>query len=201
MGTSMGGMHTWLWGERYPDFMDALMPLASLPTQISGRNRVWRRIVIDAIRNDPEWHGGDYTTQPPSLRTAAEMLYLMGSNPVLRQQQIADAGAEPTRALDDVRGDQRSRPHDANDVLYAARGVARLRPGPGLEKIRAPLLAINSADDLINPPELGILEREIKRVAQGRAIVIPFSRDPRPRHAYHRHGVEGIPARTDGDVG
>jgi homoserine O-acetyltransferase/O-succinyltransferase len=84
MGTSMGGMHTWLWGEQYPEFMDALMPLASLPTQISGRNRVWRRTIIDAIRNDPAWLGGNYSTQPPSLRTAQEMLYLMSSNPVIR---------------------------------------------------------------------------------------------------------------------
>ena len=88
MGTSMGGMHTWLWGERHPDFMDALMPLASLPTQISGRNRVWRRIAIDAIRNDPEWRGGDYSAQPPSRRTAEEMIYFMGSNPILRQQEM-----------------------------------------------------------------------------------------------------------------
>src|SRR6266516_2903294 len=95
MGTSMGGMHAWLWGESHPDFMDALMPLASLPTQIAGRNRVWRRIVIDAIRNDPDWKGGDYKTQPPSLRTAAEVLWLMGSNPVLRQQ------AAPTLAQAD----------------------------------------------------------------------------------------------------
>jgi len=87
MGTSMGGMHTWLWGELHPDFMDALMPLASLPTQISGRNRAWRRIIIDAIRNDPEWRGGDYASQPPSLRTAAEMLWFMSSNPVLRQKE------------------------------------------------------------------------------------------------------------------
>ena len=86
MGTSMGGMHTWLWGELHPDFMDALMPLASLPTQISGRNRAWRRMVIDAIRNDPAWSGGEYKTQPPSLRTAAEMLWFMSSNPVLRQK-------------------------------------------------------------------------------------------------------------------
>src|SRR5437763_15753309 len=95
MGTSMGGMHTWLWGELHPDFMDALMPLASLPTQISGRNRAWRRIVIDAIRNDPAWGDGDYKTQPPSLRTAAEMLWFMSSNPVLRQQDA------PTRAQAD----------------------------------------------------------------------------------------------------
>src|SRR5690349_22361630 len=84
MGTSMGGMHTWVWGERHPDYMDALMPLASLPTQISGRNRVWRRVVIDAIRNDPAWAGGAYTSQPPSLRTATGLLFFMGSNPVLR---------------------------------------------------------------------------------------------------------------------
>src|ERR1051326_3160151 len=90
MGTSMGGMHTWLWGETHPDFMDALMPLASLPTQISGRNRAWRRMIIDAIRNDPAWKGGDYSTQPPSLRTAAEMLWLMSSNPVLRQKEAPD---------------------------------------------------------------------------------------------------------------
>src|SRR5438309_1641769 len=86
-GTSMGGMHTWMWGEMHPDFMDALMPLASVPTQISGRNRAWRRVVIDAIRNDPAWNGGDYKTQPPALRTGAEMLWLMSSNPILRQQE------------------------------------------------------------------------------------------------------------------
>ena len=88
MGTSMGGMHTWMWGERYPDFMDALMPLGSLPTQISGRNRIWRRVIIDAIRNDPEWNGGNYTSQPQSLRTAQLMLFLVGSNPILRQRMM-----------------------------------------------------------------------------------------------------------------
>ncbi len=87
MGTSMGGMHTWLWGELHPGFMDALMPLASLPTQVSGRNRVWRRTLIDAIRNDPAWQGGNYTVQPPSLTTAREMLWLAGSNPVRRQDE------------------------------------------------------------------------------------------------------------------
>src|SRR6202166_153406 len=86
MGTSMGGMHSWLWGESHPEFMDALMPLASLPTQISGRNRAWRRMIIDAVRHDPEWRGGEYKAQPPSLRAAAEMLWFMSSNPVLRQK-------------------------------------------------------------------------------------------------------------------
>src|SRR5688572_6555780 len=99
MGTSMGGMHTWMWGERYPDFMDALMPLASLPTQIGARNRAWRRVVIDAIRGDPEWKGGDYATQPQSLRTAAQMLWLVGSNPIRRQME-APTLAEADRVLD-----------------------------------------------------------------------------------------------------
>jgi homoserine O-acetyltransferase len=174
IGTSMGGMHTWLWGETYPDFMDTLMPLASVPAQISGRNRVWRRVIIDAIRTDPVWQSGNYQTQPPSLRVAAEMLYLMGSNPVLRWQEA------PTLKAADERLDQyittNSLPSlDANDVLYAVEASRDYDPAPDLEKIRAPLLAINSADDLINPPELGILEREIKRVQHGQAIVIPFS--------------------------
>jgi homoserine O-acetyltransferase/O-succinyltransferase len=182
MGTSMGGMHTWLWGEAHPDFMDALMPLASLPTQISGRNRAWRRIIIDAIRNDPAWQGGEYTAQPPSLRTAAEMLWFMSSNPVLRQKE-APTLAKTDEILDKF-VDQIVKTDDANDMLYAVEASHDYDPGPNLEKIRAPLLAINSADDLINPPELGILEREIKRVPQGRAIVIPFS-DKTRGHGSH----------------
>jgi homoserine O-acetyltransferase len=182
MGTSMGGMHTWLWGERYPDFMDALMPLASLPTQIAGRNRVWRRIGIDAIRDDPEWRGGNYTKQPQGLRTAEEILFYVSGNPVLRRQEM------PTlRAADSVldayvaHGVQTT---DANDLLYALRASEDYDPGPGLEKITAPLIAVNSADDLINPPELGILEREIKRVAHGRAVVIPFSPETRGHQSH-----------------
>jgi homoserine O-acetyltransferase/O-succinyltransferase len=186
MGTSMGGMHTWLWGEQYPDFMDALMPLASLPTQISGRNRVWRRTVIDAIRNDPAWLGGNYSTQPPSLRTTQQILYLMSSNPVIRQREL------PTLATADSRLDEAMaaslKSADANDVLYQIEASFDYDPGPGLEKIRAPLLAINSADDLINPPELGILEREIKRVPKGRAVVIPLSPETRG------HGTHTIAA-------
>ncbi len=180
MGTSMGGMHTWLWGELHPDFMDALMPLASLPTQISGRNRTWRRLVIDAIRNDPAWEGGEYPAgagQPPSLRTAAEMLWFMSSNPVLRQKD-APSLAKTDEVLDKF-VDQIVKTDDANDVLYALEASHDYDPGPSLEKIRAPLLAINSADDLINPPELGILEREVKRVPHGRAIVMPTSEKTR----------------------
>jgi homoserine O-acetyltransferase len=182
MGTSMGGMHTWLWGEMHPDFMDALMPLASLPTQISGRNRAWRRMVIDAIRSDPAWNGGDYKTQPPSLRTAAEMLWFMSSNPVLRQKD-APTLAKTDEVLDKF-VDQIVKTDDANDVLYALEASHDYDPGPNLEKIRAPLLAINSADDLINPPELGILQREIKRVPHSRAIVIPLS-DQTRGHGSH----------------
>jgi homoserine O-acetyltransferase len=182
MGTSMGGMHTWLWGELHPDFMDALMPLASLSTQISGRNRGWRRMIIDAIRNDAAWNGGEYKTQPPSLRTAAEMLWFMSSNPVLRQKD-APTLAKTDEVLDKF-VEQIVKTDDANDVLYALEASHDYDPGPNLEKIRAPLLAINSADDLINPPELGILEREIKRVPHGRAIVIPLS-DKTRGHGSH----------------
>jgi homoserine O-acetyltransferase len=185
IGTSMGGMHTWLWGELHPDFMDALMPLASLPTQISGRNRAWRRMVIDSIRNDPAWNGGEYPAaagQPPSLRTAAEMLWFMSNNPVLRQKE-APTLAKTDEVLDKF-VEQIVKADDANDVLYALEASHDYDPGPNLEKIRAPLLAINSADDLINPPELGILEREIKRVPHGRAIVIPLS-DKTRGHGSH----------------
>ncbi len=182
MGTSMGGMHTWLWGEMHPEFMDALMPLASLPTQISGRNRAWRRIIIDAIRKSPTWKGGDYISQPMSLRTAAEILWFMSSNPVLRQKE-APTLTKTDEALDKFVADYMETA-DTNDVLYALEASRDYDPGPNLEKIRAPLLAINSTDDLINPPELGILEREIKRVPHGRAIVIPFS-DKTHGHGSH----------------
>ncbi len=182
MGTSMGGMHTWLWGELHPDFMDALMPLASLPTQISGRNRAWRRMVIDAIRNDPSWSDGDYKTQPPSLRTAAEMLWFMSSNPVLRQKDTSTL-AKTDEVLNKF-VEQIVKTDDANDVLYALESSHDYDPAPNLEKIQAPLLAINFGDDLINPPELGILEREIKRVPHGRAIVIPFN-DKTRGHGSH----------------
>src|SRR5437868_13448569 len=187
MGTSMGGMHTWLWGESHPEFMDALMPLASLPTQISGRNRGWRRIIIDAIRNDPAWNAGEYKVQPPSLRTAAEMLWFMSSNPVLRQKE-APMLAKTDEALGKF-VDQIAKTDDANDVLYALEASYDYDPAPNLEKIRAPLLAINSTDDLINPPELGILEREIKRVPHGHAIVMPLSDKTR---GHGSHTIAGL---------
>jgi homoserine O-acetyltransferase len=186
MGTSMGGMHTWLWGQLHPTMMDALMPLASLPTQISGRNRAWRRVIIDGIRRDPEWRGGGYVAQPQSLRLAAQMLWLMGSNPVLRQAEAATL-ARADAALDAfVAGVLATA--DANDVLYALEASRDYDPGPGLDRIRAPLLAVNTADDLINPPELGILEREIRRVPRGRAVVLPAS-DRTRGHGSHTLAV------------
>jgi homoserine O-acetyltransferase len=186
MGTSMGAMHTWLWGEQYPKFMDALMPLASLPTQVSGRNRVWRGLIIDAIRNDPDWKGGDYQSEPPSLRTGIRMIWLMSSNPVLRQQE-APTLAQADRVIDDYVA-QNMKTDDANDLMYQVDASHDYDPGPGLEKIEVPLLAVNSADDLVNPPELGILEREIKRVPHGRAIIIPFS-ERTHGHGSHTYAI------------
>jgi homoserine O-acetyltransferase len=177
IGTSMGGMHSWLWGEMYPDFMDALVPLASLPSQITGRNRIWRRMIIDAICNDPDWMSGNYEKQPPSLRTAAEMLMFMSSNPVVRQHEMPSR-EKADRTIDDF-VNRSIKTMDANDVLYALEASGDYDPAPGLEKIRAPLLAINFADDLINPPELGILEKEIVRVKHGQAITIPMSEKTR----------------------
>ena len=177
MGTSMGGMHSWLWGGMYPDFMDALLPLASLPTQISGRNRVWRRIVMDAIRHDPAWRDGDYTAQPPGLRTAMGMLFLMSSNPVVRQQDMQTL--EASDAAFDAWLANAIKGADANDLLYQVQASWDYDPGRYLEKIEAPLVAINFADDLINPPELGVLEREIRRVPHGRAVLVPAGPETR----------------------
>jgi homoserine O-acetyltransferase len=166
--------------------MDALMPLASLPTQISGRNRVWRRVVIDAIRNDPEWRGGNYSAQPQSLRIAEEMVYLMSSNPVLRQRDLSSLARSDAALDSSVEASLKT--DDANDVLFQVEASRDYDPGPDLEKIRAPLFAVNSADDLINPPELDILEHEIKRVVKGRAVVIPLSPETRG------HGTHTIAA-------
>jgi homoserine O-acetyltransferase/O-succinyltransferase len=193
MGTSMGGMHTWLWGEQHPGFMDALMPLASLPTQISGRNRVWRHTAIEAIRNDPAWAGGDYQSEPPSLRTAIALIWLVGSNPALRQQE-APTLADADRVIDAYVA-AAWKDTDANDVLYQLAASSDYDPGPKLEKIEAPLTAVNSADDLVNPPQLKILEHEITRVAHGRAVVIPYSERTRG------HGSHTVAALWKDELG
>jgi homoserine O-acetyltransferase len=170
LGASMGGMHTWMWGETYPEFMDALMPLASLPNQMSGRNRIWRRIIIDAIRNDPDWQDGDYQKQPRGLRLALEVSFLMGESPVLRQK-AAPTLAQADQLLENSVNTS-LKTADANNLLYAYEASHDYDPGPDLDKIQAPLVAVNSADDLINPPELGILEVGIKQVPHGRAVVL-----------------------------
>ena len=177
MGTSMGAMHTWIWGEKYPGFMDALMPLASAPVEIGGRNRMLRRMIIDAIRKDPEWNNGDYQEEPHGFYTAQYGLLMMTSSPweMYRQwpsRQEADAAFDRLVA-DRVRGS------DANDMLYQFESSGDYNPEPDLEKIEARLIAVNSADDEVNPPELGILEREIKRVKHGRFVLIPISGETR----------------------
>ena len=178
MGTSMGGMQTWVWGEMYPDFMDALMPLASNPVEIAGRNRVWRFMAIDAIKSDPEWMGGEYKTQPMRALTTAEDLLLLAGSAPLNWQALA-----PTREAAEKFYLDRFKPAvarlDANDLIYQLDASREYNPAPKLESIKAPLIAVNSADDFINPPELGMIEREIKRVKRGKFVMIPIGEDTR----------------------
>ena len=183
MGTSMGCMHSWVWGETYPDFMDALLPLACLPVQIAGRNRVWRRAVMDSIRLDPAWNQGDYTQEPlQGLRSALYLLLIAGSAPMQWQKNY------PTRDRADEFLENyiqtRLPTYDANDMLYAVDASRNYDPSPGLEKIKAPVMFVNSADDFINPPELGIAEREIKRVPRGRFVLLPIT-DQTRGHGTH----------------
>jgi homoserine O-acetyltransferase len=177
IGTSMGGMHTWVWGETYPDFMDALLPLACLPAPIAGRNRMWRKMAMDLIRSDPEWKGGDYTVQPRGLRGALSLLLTVSGSPLQLMQQAPDP-ASADAAVDRYMSERLAKT-DANDLLYALDASRTYDPSPGLEKIRAPLLAINFADDAINPPELGILEKGVARVKNGQAVIFPLSEKTR----------------------
>lgn len=186
MGTSMGAMHTWLWGEMYPDFMDALMPLASAPVRIVGRNRMFRDMVIQAIRNDPDWHDGEYTKPPVNGLIAAEYsLWMMTSSP-LQLQKTNNTVEKADAAVTGIR--QRAARVDANDMLYYFEASTDYDPEPELGKIKAPLWAVNSADDVVNPPELGILDREIKKVEHGRYILIPTSDETRG-HGTHSRAV------------
>jgi homoserine O-acetyltransferase len=177
LGAGMGGMHAWLWGETHPDFMDALMPMASAPAQIAGRHRIFRDMVVDAIRTDPSWKDGEYSAPPRGLVAAQFAQFLMTTSPGQLQQlmptsDVADAQFQTLKR-------RFMRAVDANDMLYQYDSSRNYDPGPGLEKIRARLYAVNSADDELNPPELGILEREIKRVAKGRYVLIPASGETR----------------------
>ena len=180
-GTSMGCMHSFVWGETYPDFMDALMPMACLPVQIAGRNRVWRKMVMDAIRDDPEWKGGEYKEEPKAaVRVALDFLVIAGSAPLPMQKSL------PTRdAADKYLANYfatRASSIDANDFLYQVNASRNYDPSASLEKITAKVMWINSADDFINPPELGIAEREAKRLKNGRFLLIPASEET------HGHG-------------
>ncbi|MGB0035510.1 MAG: alpha/beta fold hydrolase [Candidatus Acidiferrales bacterium] len=182
LGTSMGCMHSWVWGETFPDFMDALMPLACLPVPIAGRNRIWRKMVIDGIRQDPDWKGGEYTTEPRAGQQIAEdFLIIARGAPLLLQKNL------PTRDASDRFLEREmsngTKNLDVNDLLYAVSASRNYDPSSQLGKISAPVMFVNSADDFINPPELGIAEREIKKVKNGRFILIPISEET------HGHGT------------
>jgi homoserine O-acetyltransferase/O-succinyltransferase len=185
-GTSMGGMHTWMWGHMYPDFMDALVPLASNPVEIAGRNRVWRKLLVDAIVTDPTWKGGDYTEPPRGLASAIGFLLMATSVPLQWQKQFPSAKAADAWLADQIAS--RTKSTDANDLIYYFRASEDYDPSPHLEKITAPLLAINSADDFVNPPELPMMETLMKRVKNGRFVLIPISDRTRG------HGTHTIPA-------
>ena len=187
MGTSMGGMHTWLWGERYPDFMDALMPLASAPVEIAGRNRMLRRILMEAITSDPDYNNGEYTKPLRGSLVAQYTLWVMTGSPLQLQKEAPTRDAADALFTRTFHGD-RARRLDPNDLVYAVDSSRDYNPAPELEKITAPLYAVNSADDQVNPPELGILEREIKRVRHGRYILLPITSETRG------HGTHSLPS-------
>lgn len=174
MGTSMGAMHTWVWGYTYPDFMDALMPLASLPVEIAGRNRIQRKMAINLIEMDPEWKGGEYKAQPKvGLSGAILAMMFMVSSPL--QWQKSGPTRETAEANMDRMVSRYQSSLDANDMIYAYDSSRDYNPAPHLDKIKAPLFAVNSADDQVNPPELGLMEREITKVKKGRYILLPIT--------------------------
>lgn len=177
IGYSMGGMHAWLWSAKYPDMTDIVVPMASQPTEMSSRNWMMRRMIIDAVRNDPDWKGGDYTEQPKAVQVANVYFGIATNGGTLALQNMA-----PTREKADALLDTRLEAPltvDANDFMYQWDASRDYNAAPGLDKITAALLAINSADDERNPPETGIMDREIKRVKNGRVLLIPASADTR----------------------
>ncbi|MBI3505999.1 MAG: alpha/beta fold hydrolase [Proteobacteria bacterium] len=183
-GNSMGGMHAWIWGVAHPDFMDALVPMASQPTAMASRNWMMRRLIVDTIRNDPNWKGGNYVEQPRAFKAANVFFGIATSGGTLAYQKMA-----PTRALADKLLDERlAAPmnSDANDFLYQWDSSRDYDASPGLERISASLLVVNSADDERNPPETGIMDRELKRVKNARLLLIPASEETRG------HGTTGF---------
>jgi homoserine O-acetyltransferase len=185
MGTSMGAMHTWMWGYMFPGFMAGLVPLASNPVEIAGRNRVWRKALVDAIVSDPEWNGGNYTTQPRGMASAIGFLLMATSVPMQWQRQFPTAAAADKYLAGQIASRMKST--DANDMIYYFRASEDYNPEPHLERILKPLLAINSADDFVNPPELPMMQELIMRVKQGRFVLIPISDQTRG------HGTHSLP--------
>jgi len=177
IGTSMGGMHAWVWGETYPAFMDALLPLASLPNAIAGRNRMWRKMAMDLIREDPDWKGGDYAAQPRGLRGALSLLLTVSGSPLQWMRQAPDR-ASADAAVENYMAERLAKA-DANDLLFALDASRDYDASLYLERIQAPLLALNFADDAINPPELGLLEKGVARVRNGQAVIFPLSEKTR----------------------
>ncbi len=187
MGTSMGCMHSFVWGENYPSFMDALMPLACQPVQIAGRNRAWRKMIIDGITNDPAWQGGEYKSQPQQgLRTAADMLLIAGSASHQLQKEYSTADAADAYVTEHVKKDLATL--DANDVLYQVSASRDYDPSENLDKITAPVMWVNSADDFINPPETKIAEAQVKKIKNGRYVLIPTS-DQTHGHGTHTYAA------------
>ena len=190
VGTSMGCMHAFTWGWMYPGFADALAPMACVPTQIAGRNRMMRTMAMDAIRQDPEWKGGEYVTPPRAgLRSALHILFLMGSAPLVQHAQAStkDAADSVIRAYIDTRIGTT----DANDFLYQFDASSDYNPSPFLESIRVPVLHINSADDEVNPPELGLAERLDSRMPHVRFVLLPISDRTRGHGTHSLPGIWG----------
>jgi homoserine O-acetyltransferase len=173
LGTSMGGMQTWLWGERHPGMMDALMPIASQPVPLAGRNMMWRQLVIEAIRNDPDWQGGNYTTEPTLFLHALPIFQIMTNNARFLQQSAPNRAAAVS--FYDQAVASYAKTVDADDYLYWFESSYDYDPSPDLEKITAQLVAVNFGDDLLNPAELGSMEAAMKRLKHGRYILIPAS--------------------------
>lgn len=182
-GTSMGGMQSWVWGYTYPDFMDALMPLASIPAEIAGRNRMQRALIVKLIQMDPEWKNGNYTEQPKvGLSGAIGQLMFMVSSPLQWQKQ-APTRVESEKMLDNLLNRYLSI-MDANDMIYAFESSRNYNPAPHLSKIKAPLIAVNSADDQVNPPELKLIENEIQKIKGAKLILLPIT-DETSGHGTH----------------
>lgn len=189
LGTSMGAMHTWMWGYMYPEFVDGLVPLASNPVEIAGRNRLWRKALVDAIVTDPTWKNGEYTEPPRGMASAIAFLLIATSSPLQWQRQYPTAAAADTFLADQVAS--RLKTTDANDMIYYFRASEDYDPSPHLDKIAAPLLAINSADDFVNPPELPMMEELIRKVKRGRFVLIPISNETRGHGTHSQPQIWG----------